>query len=75
MSLRYILEPILNPEEIEAMILNSGHGMWENKDVALALQGRLGFAYQVYMKTVSDIDDTLKTLVCRLNIDGSTMVR
>ncbi|PSN59642.1 hypothetical protein BS50DRAFT_537095 [Corynespora cassiicola Philippines] len=74
MSLRYILEPILNPEEIEAMILNSGHGMWENKDVALALQGRLGFAYQVYMKTVSDIDDTLKTLVCRLNIDGSTMV-
>ncbi|ORY19506.1 hypothetical protein BCR34DRAFT_620960 [Clohesyomyces aquaticus] len=70
-SIQLLLEPIATEQERQIMLDDATHILWKSTEMSEALQNRLGNAYQVYMHTVQRIEDIVKAIAEKLNIQGA----
>ncbi|KAF2465073.1 uncharacterized protein BDR25DRAFT_295894 [Lindgomyces ingoldianus] len=70
-SIKLLLSPITTDEERQTMLEDSKNQLWKSKSMSDALSDRLGDAYQAYMQTVSTIEEIVKSLAEKLDIQGS----
>ncbi|KAI9699903.1 MAG: hypothetical protein M1820_006965 [Bogoriella megaspora] len=73
-SVRILLNPITTEQELSDMMADSANTLWKSQDMAQALRGRLGEAYQAYMLNVEQIKRITESLAGKLDIDGADKV-
>lgn len=74
-SCEQLLNDFLSPVELAEMLQNPQGEMWTQPSIASELQSRLGGSYDIYMIHVNNMDNTMKTLIMRLDIDENGKVR
>jgi hypothetical protein len=73
-SIRLMLTPITNDQELNEMMDDTESGLWKDADLADQLRQRLGKAYNPYLSTIKEIEGIMKTLAEKLDIAGAAKV-
>lgn len=74
-SCEQLLNDFLTPVDLAEMLQNPRGEMWSQPSIASELQSRLGRSYDIYMIHVNNMDNTIKKLITRLDLDENGKVR
>jgi len=74
-TLRLLLQPVMDQEEVVAMMEDTNHLLWVKGDVAESLQNHFGRAWKPCRATIEEIAESLVEISKHLNISGSHLVR
>lgn len=74
LTMRDLLKPIVDSEDIEEMISNPGGAAWKDSGMQKMLEERLGESYQAYLDTIKRMEEIMKTIAKDLKIDQSDRV-
>ncbi len=70
-----LLEGLVDPDELDALIEEPGGVGWEDVELERKLKARLGRSYDPYLRTVRNMDSAVKTFTDKLNLDGDRTVK
>ena len=71
LTIRALLESIVESEDIEEMISNPGGASWNYGAMQEMLEERLGESYQAYFDTIKHMEEIMKAIAKDLKIDQS----
>jgi hypothetical protein len=73
-TMRLLLSPIAEAEDIGDMISVPNGDCWRNSDIQRRLEDRLQESYEAYVETINHMEDIMKQLAKDLKIDHSERV-
>ncbi|EER25963.1 hypothetical protein D8B26_008293 [Coccidioides posadasii str. Silveira] len=73
-SMQILLSPITDPQELLDMMENANSELWRDKEIEAALRKKLGRSYPACMRTIRDIESTMKAIAGNLNIEGADRI-
>jgi hypothetical protein len=74
LSIKALLAPITTDTELDEMMDDASSRLWTDGDLAKHLKRALGVSYRPYLMTVKEIEEVLKSLTAKLDIQGAEKV-
>jgi hypothetical protein len=73
-TLRLLLEPVTNEEELAEMIRDPMSNLWKDEVIAESLRERLGDGWNAYRDVMRDVDEVMRTIARKLDLEKDTRV-